>query len=190
MVPALMRADHMTPLVLRGAQGGYMRHHFSLVVLALAVVGPARNASAQVTRLGAHYGVNLSNGGWEDPRLGLQGVGHLVGPIEVSGTFSYFTAWPGGAWQVYSAVRVRGPGSWAFASAGWGPVFTHTSLRDQVTGQGSSEDSFADSAVLGFEAPARHVRPFVDLYLSHLLDGGDGVNANLLIGCHLLIPGR
>ena len=167
-----------------------MRHHFTLLVLALAAVGPAHKATAQVTRFGAHYGVNLSNGGWEDPRLGLQGIDHLVGPIEVSGTFSYFTAWPGGAWQVYSALRVRGPGHWAFASAGYGPVFTHTSLRDQATGQGGAANSFADSAVLGFEVPTWHVRPFVDLYLSHLLDRGAGVNANLLMGFHLIILSR
>jgi hypothetical protein len=157
--------------------------------LALAAVGPAHTATAQVTRFGGHYGVNLSNGGWEDPRLGLQGIDHLVGPLEISGTFSYFTAWPGVAWQVYSALRVRGPGNWAFVSAGYGPVFTHTSLRDQGTAPGSTENSFADSAVLGFEAPTRHLRPFADLYVSHLLDGGI-TGVNLLMGLHVLIPGH
>jgi hypothetical protein len=170
-----------------------MRHDIPRLLLVLAVLGPARNAPAQVTRLGAHYGVNLTNGAWEDPRLGLQGVGHLVRAMEVSGTFSYFTAWPrvagltGTAWQVYGALRIRGPGHWAFASAGYGPVFTHTSLRDPATGLANTVDNVADSAVLGLEAPTPHVRPFADLYLSHLLDRGI-MGVNLLMGLHLLIP--
>lgn len=173
-----------------------MGHQFPIIVLALAVAGPARNATAQVARLGAHYGVNLTNGAWEDPRFGLQGMAHLVGPVELSGALSVFTGWPGvagftgSAWQVYGALRVRGPGKWAFATAGYGPVFTHTTLRDQLTGQATTENGFADSGVLGFEVPTRHVRPFLDLYLSHLLDRGAKVGVNVLMGFQVPITSR
>ena len=55
----------------------------------------ACTAAAQTARVGAHYGVNLSNGHWEDERLGAQASVHIIGPVETAGAFSVFTDWPG-----------------------------------------------------------------------------------------------
>lgn len=42
-------------------------------LLAVALAVPGQRATAQVARLGAHYGVNLTEGHWEHERLGVQG---------------------------------------------------------------------------------------------------------------------
>ena len=52
-------------------------------------------AAAQTARVGAHYGVNLSDGHWDDERVGAQASVHVIGPLETAGAFSLFTDWPG-----------------------------------------------------------------------------------------------
>src|SRR6266566_4748506 len=141
------------------------------VLLSLVPTIPC-TAAAQTARVGAHYGVNLSDGHWEDERLGAQVSVHIVGPLETAGAFSVLTAWPGAtgftgsAWQAYWTMRVRPRGPLSFASVGYGFI------------------------VLGLEAPTPHVRPFADLYLIDILDRESAVGVNLLMGIQIPVPTR
>jgi hypothetical protein len=175
-----------------------MRVRSSCVMLTLALVCAARGTSAQAARVGAHYGVNLSNGHWEDHRLGAQGALRVIGPVEIAGGISVFTDWPGvtgvsgTAWQGYGTVRARPGGRWAFVSAGYGFVLAHASLQ-----QGTvtiSDSQFTDAVVVGLEAPLPYVRPFGDLYLVSILDRESAVGVNLLLGLQVPLghagPGR
>src|SRR5256885_10514924 len=92
-------------------------------------------AVAQTARVGAHYGVNLSDGHWEDERLGAQASVHVIGPLETAGALSIFTNWPGAtgftgsAWQAYWTRRGWARGSGSFASVGYWVVLIHNNLR-------------------------------------------------------------
>jgi hypothetical protein len=166
-----------------------MRVHSSSIMLVLAFVFAVRGASAQAARVGAHYGADLSNGHWEDERLGAQAAARVTGPLEVAGAFSIFTNWPGvtgvsgTAWQGYATLRARPGGKWAFVSAGYGVVLLHASLQQGTVT--ASESRFTDTIVLGLEAPLPYVRPFGDLYLISILDREGAVGVNVLFGLQL-----
>ena len=156
----------------------------------------ACSAAAQTARVGAHYGVNLSDGHWEDERLGAQASVHIVGPLETAGAFSVLTAWPGAtgftgsAWQAYWTMRVRPRGPWSFASVGYGFVLLHSSLRNTSLQLDTAGSDFTDAIVLGLEAPIPHVHPFADLYLIDILDRESAVGVNLLMGIQIPVPTR
>ena len=167
------------------------------VTLLIGMVPPvACTAAAQTARVGAHYGVNLSDGHWEDERFGAQASVHIVGPLETAGAFSVFTAWPGAtgftgsAWQAYWTMRVRPRGPWSFASVGYGFVLLHSSLRNASLQLDTSGSDFTDAIVLGVETPTPHVRPFADLYLIDILDRESAVGVNLLMGVQIPVPTR
>jgi hypothetical protein len=136
--------------------------------------------------VGAHYGVNLSDGHWEDERLGAQGALRVIRPVEIAGGISVFTDWPGvtgfsgTAWQAYGTLRARPGGRWAFVSAGYGFVLLHGSVQEG--NETVSDSEFTDAIVLGLEAPLPYVRPFGDLYLIDILDRESAVGVNLLLG--------
>src|SRR5437763_15152419 len=96
----------------------------------------ACTAAAQTARVGAHYGVNLSDGHWEDERLGAQASVHIIGPLETAGALSVFTNWPGAtgftgsAWQAYWPLRVRPRRAGSFAAVGDGFLLLHSRLRN------------------------------------------------------------
>jgi len=167
------------------------------VTLLLGMVPPvACTAAAQTARVGAHYGVNLSDGHWEDERLGAQASVHIVGPLETAGAFSVLTEWPGAtgftgsAWQAYWTMRVRPRGPLSFASLGYGFVLLHSSLRNASLGLDTAGSDFTDAIVLGLEAPTPHVRPFADVYLIDILDRESAVGVNLLMGVQIPVPTR
>jgi len=171
--------------------------HGTLLVLALIV--PTRHAVAQTGAIGTHYGVNLTEGHWEQEHLGVHGEVRAVGPLVVSAAISKLIDWPavtgltGSAWQVHANVRLRPPGTWSFASVGYGFVVVRSSVQGTVqpgTTVTVSDSEFADTAVLGLQAPLQYVRPFVDLYLIYLLDRTGQVGVNLLMGLQLPIPLR
>src|SRR2546429_5504394 len=120
-------------------------------------------AAAQTARVGAHYGVNLSDGHWDDERLGAQASVHMIGPLETAGALSVFTNWPGAtgftgsAWQAYWTMRVRPRGSVSFASVGYGFILIHSSLRNTTLQLDTSGSNFADAIVLGLEGPTPYV---------------------------------
>src|SRR2546423_1861920 len=150
-----------------------------------------------VARTGAaHYGLNLSDGHWEDERLGAQASVHVIGPLETAAALSVFTNWPGApgftgsAWQAYWTMRVRPRGSWSFASVGYGFVLIHSSLRNASLQLDTSGSNFTDAVVLGLEAPTPHIRPFADLYLIDILDRESAVGVNLLMGVQIGLPTR
>lgn len=155
-----------------------------------------RTAAAQTARVGAHYGVNLSNGHWEDERLGVQGSVHVVGPLETAAGFSMFTYWPrltgftGSAWKAFGTLRVRPSGPMSFASIGYGFELIYSSLRNSSAQIDTSESYFTDVIVLGLEAPIPYVRPFADLYLIDILDRESAVGVNLLMGVQIPFPTR
>jgi len=153
-------------------------------------------AVAQTARVGAHYGVNLSDGHWEDERLGAQASVHIIGPLETAGALSVFTNWPGAtgftgsAWQAYWTMRVRPRGSVSFASVGYGFILIHSSLRNTSLQLDTSGSNFTDAIVLGLEAPTPYVRPFADVYLIDILDRESAVGVNLLMGIQIRLPTR
>jgi len=156
----------------------------------------ACTAAAQTARVGAHYGVNLSDGHWEDERLGAQASVHIIGPVETAGAFSVFTDWPGAtgftgsAWQAYWTMRVRPRGPSSFASVGYGFILIRSSLRNASLELDTSGSTFTDAIVLGLEAPTPYVRPFADLYLIDILDRESAVGVNLLMGVQIRLPTR
>jgi len=156
----------------------------------------ACTAAAQTARVGAHYGVNLSDGHWDDERLGAQASVHMIGPLETAGALSVFTNWPGAtgftgsAWQAYWTIRVRPRGSASFASVGYGFILIHSSLRNASLQLDTSGSNFTDAIVLGLEAPTPYVRPFSDLYLIDILDRESAVGVNLLMGVQIRLPTR
>src|SRR5437667_359789 len=115
-----------------------MSYRLAVTLLLGLVPLVACAAVAQTARVGAHYGVNLSDGHWEDERLGAQASVHIVGPLETAGAFSVLTGWPGAtgftgsAWQAYWTMRVRPRGPLSFASVGYGFVLLHSSLRNGI----------------------------------------------------------
>jgi hypothetical protein len=153
-------------------------------------------AAAQTARVGVHYGVNLSDGHWDDERLGAQASVHIIGPLETAGAFSVFTDWPGtpgstgSAWQAYWTMRVRPRGPWSIASAGYGFILLHSSLRNATLQLDVSGSHFTDAIVLGLEGPTPYVRPFADLYLVDILDRESAVGVNLLMGIQIRLPTR
>src|SRR3989440_10954807 len=88
-----------------------MSYRLAVTLLLGLVPLVACAAVAQTARVGAHYGVNLSDGHWEDERLGAQASVHIIGPLETAGALSVFTNWPGAtgftgsAWQAYWTDR-------------------------------------------------------------------------------------
>ena len=56
-----------------------MTYRLAVTLLFPLVPMVACTAAAQTARAGAHYGVNLSNGHWEDERLGAQASVHIIG---------------------------------------------------------------------------------------------------------------
>src|SRR3989442_12189585 len=102
------------------------------VTLLFGLVPPVVcTAAAQTARVGAHYGVNLSDGHWEDERLGAQASVHIVGPLETAGAFSVLTegpgatGFPGSAWQAYRTSRVCPRGPVPIARVGHGFCLVH-----------------------------------------------------------------
>ena len=167
------------------------------LALTLVLVLPiAVRASAQSVRFGLHYGVNLSDGRWEDERFGAQTAFHLVGPLETAGAFSVYSNWPntpgftGSAWQAYWTLRVRPHWRWSFVSAGYGFVLLHSSLRNPTFQVDTSASNFTDALVFGLEAPTPFVRPFADLYLIDILDREAAVGVNVLMGLQVPLPSR
>jgi len=61
-----------------------MTYRLAVTLLLDLVPLVACTATAQTGRVGAHYGVNLSNGHWEDERLGAQASVHVIGPPETA----------------------------------------------------------------------------------------------------------
>ena len=173
-----------------------MNSRLAVTLLFGLVPAVACTAAAQTARVGAHYGVNLSDGHWEDERLGAQASVHIVGPLETAGAFSVLTEWPGAtgftgsAWQAYWTMRVRPRGPLSFASVGYGFVLLHSSLRNASLQLDTSGSDFTDAIVLGVETPTPHVRPFADLYLIDILDRESAVGVNLLMGIQIPVPTR
>ena len=173
-----------------------MTCRLAVTLFACLVPLVARTAAAQHSRVGAHYGVNLSDGHWEDERLGAQASVHVIGALETAAALSVFTNWPGApgftgsAWQAYWTMRVRPRGSWSFASVGYGFVLIHSSLRNASLQVDMSGSNVTDAVVLGLEAPTPHVRPFADLYLIDILDRESAVGVNLLMGVQIRLPAR
>jgi hypothetical protein len=162
----------------------------------LAVAFPGL-ATGQTARLGAHYGVNLTENHWEQERLGVQGEVRVLGPLVASGAFSQLidypglTGWTGSAWQAHANLRLRARAGWGFASLGYGFVVVHQRLQSPVrpgTIVNIADSEFADTAVLGLEVPTPYVRPFADLYLIYLLDRTGQVGVNLLMGLQVPLP--
>src|SRR5574342_1422327 len=165
------------------------------VATALAVIIAAPCAApGQAVRFGLHYGTNLSNGHFEDPRFGVQADLHLMGPLETAAAFSHLSNWPdaqgytGSAWVAAWTVRLRPHGPWSFASVGYGVALLHSSLRNPTLLIDMSTTDLVDAAVLGLEAPTRYVRPFADLYFLGILKRDFGFGANLLMGFQILLP--
>jgi hypothetical protein len=166
-----------------------------IAALSLTLAVPCA-ASAQAVRLGLHYGVNVSNGRFEDPRLGAQGSVHLVGPLEVAGAFSVLTNWPdiqgftGSAWFAASILRVRPRGPWSFLSAGYGLILLHSSLHNPAFQVDTATTQSGDAMVLGLEVPTPYARPFLDVYLINVLNRGSelGFGVNLLLGVQVPLP--
>src|SRR5256712_13852986 len=156
----------------------------------------ACTAAAQTARVGAHYGVNLSDGHWDDERLGAQASVHAIGPLETAGALSIFTNWPGAtgftgsAWQAYWTMRVRPRGSVSFASVGYGFVLIHSSLRNTSLQLDTSGSNFTDALVLGLEAPTPYVRPFDEVYLFEILVREYAVGVTLFLGIQIHFPTR
>src|SRR5213080_5267166 len=173
-----------------------MSYRLAVTLLLGLVPLVACAAVAQTARVGAHYGVNLSDGHWEDERLGAQASVHIIGPLETAGALSVFTNWPGAAgftgsaWQAYWTMRVRPRGTWSIASLGYGFILIHNSLRDASLQLETSGSNFTDAIVLGLEAPTPFVRPFADLYLVDILDRESAVGVNLLMGVQVSLPTR
>jgi hypothetical protein len=174
-----------------------MRIPLYSIVLRVGLALPTHDATAQTARVGGHYGVNLTEGEWEQERLGVQGEVRAVGPMAVSAAVSKFVGWPGvtgisgSAWQVHANVRFRARGKWSFVSVGYGFVGLHSSVSATVqpgTTVSRSDSDFADTAVLGLEAPVPHVRPFADLYFIYILDRQGQLGVNLLMGLQVPIP--
>src|SRR2546428_12535827 len=98
-----------------------MSHRSAVTLLVGVLPLMVSTAAAQAGRVGAHYGVNLSNGHWEDERLGLQASVHIAGPLETAGAFSLLTDWPGASGFTGSALQAywtpRGPARGAPAVA-------------------------------------------------------------------------
>jgi hypothetical protein len=163
--------------------------------LALIIAGPCV-ARAQTVRFGLHYGFNLSDGRFEDPRFGAQAELHLVGPLQAAAAFSRLSNWPdaqgytGSAWQASWTLRVRPHGSWSFASMGYGIALLHSNLRNPTFQIDTSATDLVDAAVLGLEVPSPYVRPFADLYLIGILRRRVGFGANLLMGLQIPLPSR
>src|SRR2546428_8184404 len=139
------------------------------VTLLLGLVPPlVCTAAAQTARVGAHYGVNLSDGHWEDERLGAQASVHIVGPLETAGAFSVLTGGPGAtgftgsAWQPYWTMRVRPRGLLSFASVGYGFVLLHSSLRNASLRLDTAGSDFTDAIVLGLVPPTPTVARIPD----------------------------
>src|SRR6266516_4044506 len=63
-----------------------MNSRLAVTLLFGLVPAVACTAAAQTARVGAHYGVNLSDGHWEDERLGGQASVHIVGPLDTAGS--------------------------------------------------------------------------------------------------------
>src|SRR5437899_6741773 len=130
-----------------------MSYRLAVTLLLGLVPLVACAAVAQTARVGAHYGVNLSDGHWEDERLGAQASVHIIGPLETAGALSVFTNWPGAtgftgsAWQAYWTVRVRPRGSVSFASVGYGFILIHSSLRNTSLQLDTSGSNFTDAIV-------------------------------------------
>lgn len=173
-----------------------MRTLSALFVATLAMGLPGL-AAAQTARLGAHYGVNLTEGHWQQERLGVQGEVRVLGPLVVSGAVSRFLDYPGvtgltgSAWQTHANIRLRAPGKWGFASVGYGFVVVRESVEGVLqsgTTVTLSDSEFADTAVLGLETPTRYVRAFADLYLIYLFDRTGAVAVNLLMGLQVPMP--
>ena len=102
---------------------------FSSSVAAALVLGALPGASAaQTVRLGAHYGVNLTEGHWEQERLGVQGELRVLGPLALSGAVSRYLNYPavagltGSASQLHLNARLRARGLWSFDPGGDGFV--------------------------------------------------------------------
>src|SRR5947199_8195385 len=97
-----------------------MSYRLAVTLLLGLVPLVACAAVAQTARVGAHYGVNLSDGHWEDERLGAQASVHIIGPLETAGALSVFTNWPGvtgftgSAWPAYWPVHFTPHGSGPF----------------------------------------------------------------------------
>src|SRR3989442_4229077 len=153
-------------------------------------------AAAQTARVGAHYGVNLSDGHWDDERLGAQASVHMIGPLETAGALSVFTNWPGAtgftgsAWQAYWTIRVRPRGSASFAAVGYGFILIHHSFGNASLQLDTSGSNFTDATALGLNPPTPYVRPFADLYLIDILDRKSAVGVNLLMGVQIRLPTR
>lgn len=169
----------------------------SATLVAAMAVGLPGLCAAQTARVGAHYGVNLSDGHWEQERLGVQGEVRVLGPLVVSGALSRYLDYPGvtgltgAAWQTHANLRLRAPGKWGFASVGYGFVVVRQSVEGLVqpgTTVKISDSEFADTAVLGVEIPTRYVRAFADLYLIYLFDRTGAVGTNLLMGLQVPMP--
>src|SRR5437899_9638186 len=130
-----------------------MSHRSAVTLLVGVLPLMVSTAAAQAGRVGAHYGVNLSNGHWEDERLGAQASVHVIGPLETAGALSIFTNWPGAtgftgsAWQAYWTMRVRPRGSVSFASVDYGFVLIHSSLRNTSLQLDTSGSNFTDAIV-------------------------------------------
>src|SRR5437879_11815444 len=173
-----------------------MSYRLAVTLLLGLVPLVACAAVAQTARVGAHYGVNLSDGHWEAERLGAQASVHIVGPLETAGAFSVFTAWPGAtgftgsAWQAYWTMRVRPRGPWSFASVGYGFVLLHSSLRNASLQLDTSGSHFTDAIVLGLDTRTPHVRPLADWHLIDTLARQSAVGVNLLMGVQIPVPTR
>jgi hypothetical protein len=144
---------------------------------------------------GVHFGFNFSNGEIEDERLGLGAIVPVLGPIELTATFSYrynFLNDPsmessGSAWQSYFTARVRPFGRGSFAALGYGLTVSHISVSHPTQGTRSNTE-VTDVIVIGLELPLWWIRPFGELYLIDILDRESAVGGNALFGLNFTLP--
>jgi hypothetical protein len=161
----------------------------------IALLRPA-GAAAQVRGpylAGVHGGFDFTNGGTDNPRIGVQGSIPLRWLLTVDPTFSYLYDFPddptgtvdGSAWQAYLTVRVHPFGPDSFLSLGYGLTLVHASVRATDGSFSGSDTDATDVAVLGLRLPKGRVRPFAEVYALDLLERRAAVGGHLLAGLNV-----
>lgn len=162
---------------------------------ALLGLFPPAAAAAQgrpPLQVGVHAGFDFTNGGTENPRIGVQGSIPLRWRLTLDPTFSYLYDFPddptgtvdGSAWQGYLTVRVHPFGD-DFLSLGYGLTLAHASVRGTDGSFSGSNTDATDVAVLGLTLPAGRLRPFAEVYAIDLLERRSAVGGHLLAGVNL-----
>lgn len=143
--------------------------------------------------VGVHGGFDFTNGGTDNPRVGIQGSIPLHWLLTVDPTFSYLYDFPddptgtvgGSAWQAYVTVRVHPFGPDSFLSLGYGLTLVHASVHATDGSFSGSDTDATDVAVLGLTLPKGRLRPFAEVYALDLLERRSAVGGHLLAGLNV-----